>query len=411
MLGAFFSRDLKHIFSVSRDGGVFVWTPVPHGAKRAREDDDEEPSDEPTKRRPAGVFANVTWTLSQRHFVNQPFSKVTSVDFHVPSGVLAVGLSTGLFCLYELPDFAAVHTLSISQQAVSSVSFNADGQWLALGVRGAGQLIVWEWQSESYVFRQQGHLSSPPTCLAYTTDGAHVATGGADAKIKLWSTRDASAVVTWTEHSAEVTDLAFAKGGQVLFSCSLDGTVRAFDLVRYRNFRTFVAPSSVQFNCIAVDQSGEIVCAGSRDTYDVYVWNVQNGRLLDVLSGHQGPIVSIVFSPSEPSVIATGSWDKTCVFCCGFFGLVFDLFFFISPFTNPFPSVFASGMCLAAFVRAMFSRTLPTFSALRTAPTASSLPSPRSTAPSRCGTRARARRRALLRAARTFLAAAVPPTV
>ena len=40
--------------------------------------------------------------------------------------------------------------------------------------------------------------------------------------------------------------------------CSLDGTVRAFDLVRYRNFRVMVPPttSPAQFSCMAVDPSG-----------------------------------------------------------------------------------------------------------------------------------------------------------
>jgi len=37
-----------------------------------------------------------------------------------------------------------------------------------------------------------------------------------------------------------------------------DGTVRAFDLVRYRNFRIFTTPRPVQFTCLAVDPSGEV---------------------------------------------------------------------------------------------------------------------------------------------------------
>lgn len=34
--------------------------------------------------------------------------------------------------------------------------------------------------------------------------------------------------------------------------------VRAFDLVRYRNFRTFTTPRPAQFTCLAVDPSGEV---------------------------------------------------------------------------------------------------------------------------------------------------------
>lgn len=54
-----------------------------------------------------------------------------------------------------------------------------------------------------------------------------------------------------------------------LLSASLDGTVRAWDLFRYRNFRTFTTPSSKQFVSLASDQSGEVICAGTLDSFEV----------------------------------------------------------------------------------------------------------------------------------------------
>ena len=43
-----------------------------------------------------------------------------------------------------------------------------------------------------------------------------------------------------------------------------------------------MSPRPVQFSCVALDPSGEVVCAGSHDTYEVFVWSVQTGRLLEV---------------------------------------------------------------------------------------------------------------------------------
>lgn len=37
---------------------------------------------------------------------------------------------------------------------------------------GLGQLLVWEWQSESYVLKQQGHFNSMVS-LAYSPDGQY----------------------------------------------------------------------------------------------------------------------------------------------------------------------------------------------------------------------------------------------
>ena len=39
--------------------------------------------------------------------------------------------------------------------------------------------------------------------------------------------------VTFNEHSCAVTSVVFTPNSQVVLSCSLDGTVRAFDLNRY----------------------------------------------------------------------------------------------------------------------------------------------------------------------------------
>lgn len=67
---------------------------------------------------------------------------------------------------------------------------------------------------------------------------------------------------------------------------------------RYRNFRTFVTPEPVQLACVAVDSSGQIVCAGAKDTFQVVMWSMRTGQLLDVLSGHEGPVSSLSFNPS-----------------------------------------------------------------------------------------------------------------
>ena len=101
-----------------------------------------------------------------------------------------------------------------------------------------------------------------------------------------------------------VTGIQFAQSGLAIVSASLDGTVRAYDRLRYRNFRTFTSPTPVQacstafshpsmfihpsqFASLALDPSGEIVCAGTQDSFEVFVWSMQSGRLLDVLSGHE----------------------------------------------------------------------------------------------------------------------------
>lgn len=301
------------IYTVSRDGAVFTWK-AKKPEKEEREDDDEDASDEDLEMAdPASddenYIANARWGVHARHYFNLANTKVVCSTFHPASNLLIVGFSTGMFGLWEMPSFTNVHTLSISQEKISSVAVNASGEWLAFGARKLGQLLVWEWQSESYVLKQQGHYFDMNT-LSFSGDGQNVATGGDDGKVKVWNTTSGFCFVTFSEHTSSVSAVEFAKQGQVLFTASLDGTVRVFDLIRYRNFRTFTSPSPVQFSALAVDPSGEVVCAGSTDSFEVFMWSVQTGKLLDILTGHQGPVSALAFSPTG-NQLASASWDKS----------------------------------------------------------------------------------------------------
>ncbi|KAJ1948790.1 U3 snoRNP protein [Linderina macrospora] len=236
-------------------------------------------------------------------------AQVQSAAFNPATQLMILGFTNGVFGLWEMPDFNQIHTLSVSSQAINTIAVNPTGEWLALGSSKLGQLLVWEWQSETYVLKQQGHFYDM-SCVAYSADGQYVATGGDDAKLKVWNSLSGYCFITFSEHTSAVTAVQFTKGSQVVLSASLDGTVRAYDLVRYRNFRIFTSPTPVQFNTLAVDPSGEIVCAGCQDSFEIYMWSMQTGKLLDILSGHTGPISSLAFRPDGQS-LASASWDKS----------------------------------------------------------------------------------------------------
>lgn len=252
------------------------------------------------------------WVQEQRHFMQRDSAKITCASLppgNAANPLLLLGFNNGVFGLYDMTTAAPLHTLSVSQHALNTCAVNASGDWVALASADLGQLLVWEWQSETYVLKQQGHFYDLST-VAYSPDGQLIATGGDDHKLKLWSTSSGFCFTTFTQHEGPVTGVAFLGDGNAVLSCSLDGTVRAFDLVRYRNFRTLTTPDPVQFTCLAVDGAGEVVCAGALDPAQIYLWSLQTGRLLDVLSGHEGPISSLVFSPTGPTM-ASASWDNT----------------------------------------------------------------------------------------------------
>ena len=71
---------------------------------------------------------------------------------------------------------------SLGDQCIDSVRFNSTGDWLSLACSSTGQLVVWEWQSETYIMKQQSHFNSM-ACVAYSPDSQYIVTGGDDHKV------------------------------------------------------------------------------------------------------------------------------------------------------------------------------------------------------------------------------------
>jgi len=297
LVGACFGRRGDRLYTVSEDGALALWR------HRGPADD---PAWEP------GDLARGRWELEGKEFFRKNETRTTCCAVHRGSGLLVAGFSSGVFELYQLPpdgDFQALQALSISREPITTVAFNGSGEWILAGVARLGQLLVWEWRSETYVFKQQAHLYDV-AAMDFSPDGALLVTGADDAKVKLWNARTGQCVVTFAEHAAPVSAALFLPAGNAVASASLDGTVRAFDLVRYRNFRTFAPPEPAQLGCLAVDQGGEILAAGSLDTFQLFLWSMKTGKLLDVFSGHEGPVSAAEFSPLGDA-LASSSWDKT----------------------------------------------------------------------------------------------------
>ncbi|KAK9101926.1 hypothetical protein Sjap_019180 [Stephania japonica] len=348
IVGAFFRLDKKFnnkvcgVYTISRNGSIFVWNYM--GGDGGSGDFGKEVSEPPAPGTPEQRAGGVSdenvgdevytelgkrkkidaligeeesevplhrgkWELSKKNSFDQTPAKLTACDYHRGLDLVVAGFSNGVFGLYQMPDFVCIHLLSISKEKITTAVFNRLGNWLSFGCAKLGQLLVWEWRSESYVLKQQGHYFDV-NCVAYSPDSQLLATGADDNKIKVWTVSSGFCFVTFSEHTNAVTALHFMPNNNCLLSASLDGTIRAWDLFRYRNFRTFTTPSSRQFVSLASDQSGEVICAGTLDSFEIFVWSMKTGRLLDVLSGHEGPVHGLMFSPSN-AILASSSWDKT----------------------------------------------------------------------------------------------------
>ena len=56
-----------------------------------------------------------------------------------------------------------------------------------------------------------------------------------------------------------------------------------------------------------MDADAELVCAGGDEPYEVYVWSVRSGQLLDALAAHEGPVCALALDPRGGGGLASGS--------------------------------------------------------------------------------------------------------
>lgn len=310
------------IITVARNGSIWIWGFAPNsdqivGSPRYRgtllvdvNEEEEEGEGEEKGPRTSQRLQNDDQEEDRPKRGTLFRTKLDAVAFSRRHNFVAAALSNGVFAVFSTLRFERLYALTLTQSRITSLALNNSGEWLALGVGETGQLLVWEWRSESFVLKQQGH-AVPMNSVAYSPDGQTMASGSADGKVKLWTAHTGLCFVTFAEHTGAVHAVEFtSRTGKVVVSASADGTVRAYDLIRYRNFRTLTTPTPVQFLSLAIDPSGEIVAAGTLDTFEIYLWSLQTGQLLEVLGGHTGPISALAFDPLGHR-LASGSWDRS----------------------------------------------------------------------------------------------------
>lgn len=88
------------------------------------------------------------------------------------SPACSVGFSNGVFGLWTMPGGDHVHTLSISQHDIGSVAINSTGDWLAFASATLGQLLVWEWKTETCACAGRAR---PPGPARHSAPPAHPA--------------------------------------------------------------------------------------------------------------------------------------------------------------------------------------------------------------------------------------------
>jgi WD40 repeat protein len=177
---------------------------------------------------------------------------------------------------------------------------------------GAGHLTVWDVRTGEVKWRAAAHSEwrGRELALAYDPRGRHLATGGPDATLRLWSP-DGKPGRVLSRGDVRPTRLAFGPGG-LLAAGFVDATVRLYDADAGRELRRWPVPGE-RVTALAFSPDGSEVAAGGWTTAPTR-WDPRTGKPIARPSGHVGVIDDLCFR-AEGDLISLGrdqaviTWD------------------------------------------------------------------------------------------------------
>lgn len=195
---------------------------------------------------------------------------------------------------------------------------------LVTGARVGGRPVISQCTGLDVALNASGCLGvvaehdSPVQSVAFSSDGALLASGSKDGTVRVWRVAD-SGMAGWTLLHAKAIptgerevgyshDVAFSPDGTVLAFGLPDGSVR---LWRASDGALLHALQGQSGNVcgLAFSPDGRALAAGTWDG-PVNLWRISDGGLLRTLEGHTGGVVSVALSP-DGTMVASASLDGT----------------------------------------------------------------------------------------------------
>ncbi|MBV6626462.1 MAG: SMI1/KNR4 family protein [Rivularia sp. (in: Bacteria)] len=158
-----------------------------------------------------------------------------------------------------------------------------------------------------YLKTLRGHSRSVYS-IAFSPDGQILASGSADATVKLWNLLSFQEITTLRGHTSSIRTVAISSCNQILASGSTDATIKLWNLQSREEICTLQGHNH-SVNTVAISPDGQILASGSDDC-TVKLWDLHSHQEICTLQGHSDAVFAIDISP-DGKTLATGSADGT----------------------------------------------------------------------------------------------------
>jgi WD40 repeat protein len=197
-----------------------------------------------------------------------------------------------------------------------ALAFSPDGRWLASGSQD-GTVHLWDPLQGALVKSLSGNPKGVNS-LAYSPDGSLLATAGNDAIVRIWELSSGEELAKIIGGVFAVPGVSFDRSGSLL--ATTDGRnlrLREVDTQRLVNtLRYATSAEDPSFYTLAFSPDGRLLATGDTGS-GIQLWDVESGKLLNLLSGHSGNpariaglVWQVAFSP-DGSLLASAAGDTT----------------------------------------------------------------------------------------------------
>uniref|UniRef100_A0A8C4QBL4 Fizzy-related protein homolog n=1 Tax=Eptatretus burgeri TaxID=7764 RepID=A0A8C4QBL4_EPTBU len=238
---------------------------------------------------------------------------VTSVSWSERGGHVAVGTHKGLVQIWDAVAGKKVNTLEGHTARVGALAWNADQ--LSSGSRDR-LILQRDLRSPSVLpeRRLQGHRQE--VCgLKWSPDHQHLASGGNDNKLFVWSGAGASPVQSYTEHLAAVKAIAWSPHQHGLLASgggTADRCIRFWNTLTGQPLQAVDTGSQV-CNLAWSKHASELVSTHGYSQNQILLWKYPSLTQVAKLTGHSYRVLYLAVSPDGEAIV-TGAGDETLRF-------------------------------------------------------------------------------------------------